>query len=195
MSARFFATAQEFGAWLAEHHTSAPELIVGFYKKGSGKPSLTWPESVAEALCVGWIDGVRRSLDEESYQIRFTPRRAGSIWSSVNIALAESLIAAGRMQPAGLAAYAARQENKSGIYSHEQREAEMPEPYASRLREHAVAWAFFERQAASYKKAVHWWILSAKKEETRAKRLAELIADCEAGRRIPAFTWQKRQEA
>jgi uncharacterized protein YdeI (YjbR/CyaY-like superfamily) len=195
MSPRFFATAAEFGAWLVEHHASAPELVVGFYKKGSGKPSLTWPESVAEALCVGWIDGVRRSLDEESYQIRFTPRRPGSVWSSVNITLAETLIAAGRMQPAGLAAYAARKENKSGIYSYEQREAELPEPYASRLREHATAWAFFERQAASYKKAVHWWILSAKKEETRAKRLAELIADCEAGQRIPAFNWKKRPEA
>src|SRR6266545_8054500 len=130
MKARFFKTPAEFRAWLEANHSSSAELWVGFYKKGSGKPSITWPESVDEALCFGWIDGIRKSLDETSYTIRFTPRKSQSIWSAVNIGRADELIKQGLMMPTGMAAFEARKENKSGIYSYEQRSAELPETYA-----------------------------------------------------------------
>ncbi len=191
MSPAFFETPADFRAWLAEHHAAATELLVGFYKKGSGRPSLTWPESVDEALCYGWIDGVRRGVDAGSYTVRFTPRKAGSIWSSVNIEKVRVLTELGRMQPAGLAAFEARKADRSGVYSHEQGDVAMPEPYLGLLRADAAAWAFFERQPASYRKAASWWVASAKKDETRRKRLDALVAFSAQGERVPQFTWKK----
>jgi uncharacterized protein YdeI (YjbR/CyaY-like superfamily) len=187
----FFPTPAKFREWLEKHHAKADELLVGFYKKDSGKPSINWPESVDEALCFGWIDGIRKSIDKISYTIRFTPRKAGSIWSSVNIKRAQALIEQGRMQPAGLRAYQARRENKSGIYSYEQRRAELEEPYNRLLKKNKAAWSFFQEQPASYRKAVSWWITSAKKEETRLKRLEKLAACSVKGQRIPEFTPRK----
>jgi uncharacterized protein YdeI (YjbR/CyaY-like superfamily) len=173
---RFFPTPADFRKWLEKNHDTATELWVGFYRKGSGKPSITWPESVDEALCFGWIDGIRKRIDEISYKIRFTPRRRGSIWSAINIKRARELTKEKRMRPAGLTALAARIENKSGIYSYEQRTAELPEPYVSALKKNKAAWDFFQAQPLSYRKMMSWYIVSAKKEETRSQRLKKLIA-------------------
>ncbi len=170
--------------WLRQNHASADELWIGFYKKASGKPSITWPESVDEALCFGWIDGLRQSIDAESYQIRFTPRRRGSIWSAVNIRRVAALTNEKRLQPSGLRAFAARKENKSGIYSYEQRSAELAEPYRGLFQRNKVAWEFFEAQPPSYRKALSWWVVSAKQETTRQGRLRKLIAESAAGRRL-----------
>jgi uncharacterized protein YdeI (YjbR/CyaY-like superfamily) len=161
---------------------------VGFYKKDSGRASITWPQSVAEALCFGWIDGIRKSIDDISYKIRFTPRKSRSTWSTVNIKRAGELVEQGLMQPAGFKAFAARLENRSGIYSYEQRSAELPDQYGKKLKQNAVAWKFFHAQAASYRKAANWWVLSAKQEETRLKRLDKLIQYSARGERIPQFT-------
>jgi uncharacterized protein YdeI (YjbR/CyaY-like superfamily) len=184
----FFATPADFRAWLAEHHADAQELLVGFYKKGSGRPSITWPESVDEALCFGWIDGVRKRIDDVSYTIRFTPRKPRSTWSAVNIRRVEELTRLGRMQPAGLAAFAARTEDNSGIYSHEQPRAELDPASEQQFRANQQAWDFFQAQPASYRKAAIWWVASAKKEETRCKRLATLIDDSANGRTIRMLT-------
>jgi uncharacterized protein YdeI (YjbR/CyaY-like superfamily) len=172
---RFFRAPPQFRKWLESNHKTSAELWVGFYKKSSGKVSITWPESVDEALCFGWIDGIRKSVDKVSYKIRFTPRRRGSIWSAINIERAQKLTKEGRMRTAGLKAFAARIENKSGIYSYEQRRAELEEPYATIMKNNKAAWDFIQMQAPSYRKAVRWWIVSAKKEETRLKRLERLI--------------------
>lgn len=187
MEPTFFASAADFRRWLEENSSTAGELIVGFYKTGSGRPSLTWPESVDEALCFGWIDGVRKRIDDASYLIRFSPRRPGSVWSAVNIASAERLIAAGRMTPAGLKAFENRKENKSGIYSYEQRRAELEEPYNTLLQQNEAAWTFFQSQPPSYRKGVSWFILSAKQEATRLKRLEKLIEYSAKGERLPEF--------
>lgn len=157
---------------------------MGFYKKGSSRPSITWPESVDEALCVGWIDGIRKSIDGESYQIRFTPRRRGSIWSAVNIGRVAALTKGKRMRPAGLKAFAARKENKVGIYAYEQRTAELAEPYRAQFQQNQVAWDFFQAQPPSYRKTMSWWIVNAKQETTRQSRLRQLIAESAAGRRL-----------
>jgi len=167
-------------------------LWVGFYKKDSGKPSITWPESVDQALCFGWIDGLRKSVDEETYTIRFTPRQPGSVWSAVNMRRVEELKEQGLMQPGGLRAFAARRENRSGIYSYEQRGDQLAEPYRATLAQNEAAWDFFQKQPASYRKAAGWWVVSAKKEETRRKRLETLIVDSAAGRTIPQFTRLKK---
>ena len=184
MDITFFPTADDFRAWLDEHHGRERELLVGFYKKHTGRQSITWPESVDEALCCGWIDGIRRSIDADSYSIRFTPRKPRSIWSAVNIARMEALIAEGRVRPAGLSAFEARRENRSGIYSYEQRSVELPDPYHAMLRENKAAWEFFSAQPASYRKIAFWWVISAKREATRMKRAAELVTDSAAGLRI-----------
>jgi len=173
-----------FRRWLAANHAKSKELWVGFYKKSSRKPSLTWPESVDEALCFGWIDGVRKSIDEESYMIRFSPRQPNSIWSAVNIRNVERLIKQKRMQPAGMKAYRARKEYRSGIYSYEQRSPELVEPYAGALRRNQAAWKFFQAQPPSYRKMINWWIVSAKREETRLKRLETLIKTSAKGQRV-----------
>jgi uncharacterized protein YdeI (YjbR/CyaY-like superfamily) len=172
---KFFRSPSDFRNWLEKNHGSARELWVGFYKKASGRPSITWPESVDEALCFGWIDGVRKRVDEFSYQIRFTPRRRGSIWSAINIKRASELKKEKRMQPAGLEAFAARIENKSGIYSYEQRPVELPEQYAKLFKKNKIAWGFFQAQPPSYRKLMSWYIVSAKMEETKCKRFEKLI--------------------
>jgi|SRR6185295_16713843 len=186
----FFPSPAHLRRWFEQHAETALELHVGYWKKGSGKPSVTWPESIDEALCCGWIDGVRRSLDEESYTVRFTPRKPGSIWSPVNIRRVGELTAAGRMRPAGLAAFEKRREYRSGTYSYEERSADLPEPYAGRFSRHPAAWDWFRQQPPSYRKAVIWWIVCAKKEETRLARLETLIRESAAGRRIE--TMKKR---
>ena len=184
----FFATPADWRAWLEEHHAGEREVLVGFWKKGSGRPSITWPESVDEALCFGWIDGVRRRIDDESYSIRFTPRKARSIWSAVNIARVAELTEQGRMQPAGLAAFARRSDDRSGIYSYERDDAAvLPEAYERRLRENAAAAEFFDRQPPSYRKVALHWVSSAKKEETRLRRLDQLVAESAQGRRLKQF--------
>jgi uncharacterized protein YdeI (YjbR/CyaY-like superfamily) len=184
MKPAFFKTQSDFRRWFEKHHDSSKELLVGFYKKGSGRPSITWPESVDEALCFGWIDGIRRSIDDVSYTIRFTPRRKSSIWSAVNIKRAGELIDQGLMKTAGLKAFQARKENKSGIYSYEQRTERLPDPYARQFKKNKTAWAFFQAQPPGYRKIAGWWIVSAKKEETRLKRLDKLIEESAENRRI-----------
>ena len=187
MTPTFFRTADEFREWLQVNHGSATELLVGFHKKASGQPSISWPESVDEALCFGWIDGVRHSIDDNSYTIRFTPRLPGSTWSSVNVRRARTLSAGGRMVPAGVAAFEARTENRTGQYSYEQRPDELIEPYAGMLASHAPAHRFFSHQAPSYRRAAIWWVISAKKEDTRRERAQTLIELSAQGRQIPQF--------
>lgn len=185
MKPKFFATPDEFRAWLEEHHAQASELLVGFYKKGSGKPSITWPESVDQALCFGWIDGVRRRVDDRSYTIRFSPRKPTSIWSAVNIRRAHDLNRLGLMQPAGRKAFERRDEEKSAIYAYEQRHsAVLPDAYEKQFRANSKAWAFFCSNAPWYRRTATYWVVSAKRDETRLKRLEILIRDSAAGRRI-----------
>jgi uncharacterized protein YdeI (YjbR/CyaY-like superfamily) len=185
MDAVYFATAEDFRAWLAEHHATATELLVGFHKKGTGTPSLTWPESVDEALCYGWIDGVRRRVDDARYTIRFTPRRPRSIWSAVNVARVAELVREGRMQPAGLAAFERRAPENTGVYAYEQRRhAELTPEMERRFRADDAAWSFFQAQAPFYRRTITFWVTSAKKEETRQARLAALIAASAEGRRL-----------
>jgi len=186
---KFFATPDEFRSWLEQHHDDQKELWVGFYKKGSGRPSITWPEAVDEALCFGWIDGIRKSVDADSYANRFTPRTARSTWSAVNIKRAKELQRDGRMSPAGLKAFSARSDERSAIYSYEQRHGAVLEPeHERRLRANEAAWEFFQAQPPSYRKAAAWWIVSAKKEETKERRLATLIECSALGRRVPPLT-------
>ena len=184
MKPAFFRSPPELRKWFEKNHATLPELWVGFYKKDSGRASITWPESVDEALCFGWIDGIRKSVDEVSYKIRFTPRRQGSIWSSVNVKRATALTEEGRVRPAGAKAFAARRENKSGIYAYEQRRAELEEPYNRLLKKNKAAWDFFQAQPPSYRKTLSWWVVSAKQEETRLKRLEKLIEESARGRRM-----------
>lgn len=188
MTPIYFESPADFRAWLDEHHDRAEALLVGFHKKGSGRPSLTWPESVDEALCFGWIDGVRRAVDADRYTIRFTPRKPGSIWSKVNVAKVRVLLERGLMRPAGIAAFALREEGRSGIYSHEQDDVELPEPYLATLRADEAAWGFYQGQPASYRKAANWWVASGKQEKTRLARLEKLIAHSGRGERVPQFT-------
>ena len=194
MKPRFFATPAEFRAWLEAHHERASELLVGFHKTKTGKPSLTWPESVDEALCFGWIDGVRTSLGDTSYTIRFTPRRPTSHWSAVNLKRVNELVAQNRMRPAGLRAYARRAEGTSGRYSYEQRHTiELPPSALATLRANRAAWSYFHAQSPSYRAAATHWVMSAKKEDTRVKRLAILVDSCAAGRPIPPMRWVKNK--
>jgi uncharacterized protein YdeI (YjbR/CyaY-like superfamily) len=189
MDPTFFTTPAAFRAWLERHHATERELLVGFYKKGSGRPSITWTESVDEALCFGWIDGVRRSIDGDSYSIRFTPRQKRSIWSAVNIKRAGELEELGRMTPAGRAAFAKRTDDRSAVYSHEQRKRPQFEPAQQRRFEaDAPAWDWFQRQAPSYRRQATHWVTSAKRPETRERRLATLIADSAAGRTVGPLT-------
>ena len=181
---KFFKTPSAFNQWLAANHAKSKELWVGFYNKRSSKPSITWPESVDEALCFGWIDGVRKNIDEESYKIRFSPRKPGSIWSAVNNRNVERLINEGRMRPAGLKAFAARKEYRSGIYSYEQRSPELVEPYLGKLKRNKAAWKFFQAQPPGYRKIMNWWVVSAKQEATRLKRIEKLIEESAQGRRM-----------
>jgi uncharacterized protein YdeI (YjbR/CyaY-like superfamily) len=183
MKPTFFSKPSEFRKWLEKNHGKETELWVGFYKKDSGKPSITWPESVDEALCFGWIDGIRKSIDESSYVIRFTPRKPGSIWSAVNIKKMSELEKKGLVYPAGKAAFAKRDAKKSEVYSFEQENVSLGD-YEKVFKKNKKAWSQFEAMAPSYKKAAIWWVVSAKQETTREKRLAALISDSEAGLRI-----------
>jgi uncharacterized protein YdeI (YjbR/CyaY-like superfamily) len=182
----FFATPADLRTWLKANHEAEPELLVGFHRVGSGKPSITWPESVDQALCFGWIDGVRRSMDGTSYTIRFTPRRPGSTWSLVNIRRARELIAEGLMSPAGLKALESRADDSSGIYSYEQRrDAELDDSQQAFFQANEKAWSFFQEQPPWYRRAAAWWVVSAKREETSTKRLATLIECSERGQAVP----------
>jgi uncharacterized protein YdeI (YjbR/CyaY-like superfamily) len=184
MKPRFFATPAAFRAWLAKHHASAKELVVGFHKRHTGKPSLTWPQSVDEALCFGWIDGVRRRLHDGAYSIRFTPRKPTSTWSAINVARVAELERAGRMTDAGRRAFAARSAEKTGIYSYERATAKLAPHEARVLAANRAAASYFAAQPPWYRRACTHWIASAKRDETRARRLAQLIADSAAGRWI-----------
>jgi uncharacterized protein YdeI (YjbR/CyaY-like superfamily) len=185
MQATFFATADDFRAWLAQHHETERELLVGFHKKGTGRPSITWPESVDQALCFGWIDGVRRRLDDDSYCIRFTPRKARSTWSVVNVKRMQELVEDGLAAPAGVAAFERRADDRTAIYSYEQRKVAQLDPEDERrFRANERAWAYFESEAPSYRRAAIHWVTSAKRPETRERRLTQLVADSQAGQRI-----------
>jgi uncharacterized protein YdeI (YjbR/CyaY-like superfamily) len=173
---------------LERNHDAAQELWVGFYKKGSGKPSITYPEAVDEALCFGWIDGVRRSLDEDSYVNRFTPRTKTSSWSAVNIKRAKELIEMGRMTPAGLAAFEKRSEKRAAAHSYQRQNAALPREYEKQIRANRRAWTFLSAQPPSYRKAAAWWIVSAKRPETQLKRLTTLIEDSENQRTVSPLT-------
>jgi len=188
MEPLFFATPAAFRKWLEKNHASAAELLVGFHKKGSDKPSMTWPESVDQALCYGWIDGVRRRIDDDSYSIRFTPRKAISNWSAINIARVAELTMLGLMRPAGLRAFEKRREDKSSIYAYENAVRTLDPSDEKTFRANRKAWQFFNAQVPSYRRVCIYWVTSAKKEETRARRLATLIDDSANGRRLGVVT-------
>ena len=181
---QFFRDAPAFRKWLQKHHASASELWVGFYKKGSGKRSISYPEAVDQALCFGWIDGIRKARDEESYVNRFTPRRKGSVWSAVNIKRVGELQEAGFMTPAGLKVFNERDEAKTNRYSFEREHVQFSPEQLARFRKNKRAWAFFESQPPSYRRPATWWVISAKQAATQERRLAQLIADSAAGLRI-----------
>lgn len=186
---QFFATLADWRAWLEEHHADTEEFWVGFHKRDSGRPSITWPESVDGALCFGWIDGVRKSIDATSYKIRFTPRKPRSIWSAINIKRANELSNLGQMHSSGLAAFEKRDGDRSAIYAYEQRKtAKLPSEFEKQFRKNSEAWKFFQSQPPWYQRTSTYWVISAKREETRVKRLATLI-DCSAHKRnIPSLT-------
>jgi len=184
MPVRFFATPADLRAWFDEHHAIERELWVGFHKRASGKPSVTWSESVDEALCVGWIDGIRKRIDAGAYKIRFAQQKPTSVWSKINMDKVAMLKKAYRMRPAGLKAYEARRPNKVGIYAYEQRSPQLDEPYRSLLKKNEAAWKFFEAQPPSYRKVIGWYIHSAKKEETRLARFRKLAAASARGKRL-----------
>jgi uncharacterized protein YdeI (YjbR/CyaY-like superfamily) len=185
MKPKFFATPADFRRWLETNHASETELWVGFYRKSTGRPSITWPEVVDEALCFGWIDGVRKTLDAESYVNRLTPRRPRSNWSAINTRRAKELIKTGRMRPAGLKAFNARLPARAGAYSYEQRHEANLTPEAERkFKSNKRAWKFFESQPPGYRRIAIWYVVSAKQEATQERRLLRLINDSAAGRRI-----------
>lgn len=184
MQPLFFSNPSEFRQWLTDNHLKETELYVGFYKVGSGKPSMTWSQSVDQALCFGWIDGVRKSLGPDSYCNRFTPRRPTSNWSEVNIQKVKELTEQGLMQPAGLEAYSKRKEKKSGVYSFENEPTELPVYFSNKFKANQTAWEFFSTQAPSYQKTIAHWILSAKQEKTQMARLDKTIVESEKQRRL-----------
>lgn len=193
MKVVFFPTQKDLGKWFAKNHKKEKELFVGFYKISSGKPSITWPQSVDEAICYGWIDGLRKSLDEESYCIRFTPRNPKGNWSAINIKKAEELIKSGKMKPAGLALYNLREEEKSKIYSYENVVVEFEKSFKKIFKANKKAWEYFNSMPPSYRKITTRWVMSAKQEVTRIKRLNELINDCASGKKIKAMNYGKNQ--
>lgn len=184
MSPTFFSSPDKFNAWLKKNHAKETELLVGFYRVNSGKKSITWSESVDEALCYGWIDGVRKTLDEESYTIRFTPRKSTSNWSSINIKKMAALIKEGRMQPSGLKAYEQRTEGRSKIYSYEKEPANLEPQMEKEFKKHKKAYAFFQALAPGYRRLAIHRITDAKQETTRQKRFLQFVKDCEAGIKV-----------
>lgn len=192
--AAYFATPADLRAWMDANHATAGELWVGYYKKGTGTPSITWPESVDEALCVGWIDGVRKRVDDERYVIRFTPRKAGSTWSAVNVARVDVLTREGRMHEAGLRAFAQRAAENTAIYAYEQGDVALSPEYEQRFRADGSAWEYFQARPAGYRKTATHWVVSAKREETRQSRLATLIDHSRDGRTLAQFTRPDRKQ-
>ena len=184
MEPTFFATQKDFRKWLEKNHQKADELLVGFWKVGSGKPSMTWSESVDQALCFGWIDGVRKKVDEEAYTIRFTPRRPKSIWSRINIDKVERLTKEGLMHPFGLAAYEKKEDHRAVVYSYENHPKEFDPKYEKAFRKQKEAWAYFEKQPAGYRRLMIYRVMSAKQEATRQSRLEKLIAASMEGKRL-----------
>lgn len=187
MTPLFFPTPAGLCRWFEENHATATELFLGYYKVGAGRPSVTWPESVREALRFGWIDGVRRSLDADRYMIRFTPRKPGSVWSAVNIRHVGELTEQGLMHPAGLAAFEKRRHEKSEIYAYEQKEVAFSPEYEALFRARPQAWEQFQKMPKSYRTPATWWVMSAKQEATRLKRLETLIDDSAAGRKLKQY--------
>jgi uncharacterized protein YdeI (YjbR/CyaY-like superfamily) len=188
LDAIYFESPQAFRDWLAKNHEGESEVLVGFWKRGTGKPSLTWPESVDQALCYGWIDGIRRSVDADRYTIRFTPRKQRSTWSNINIKRVGELKELGLMTQAGLKAFEARTAERSGAYSFENRGVMLSPEYEKRFKANRKAWAWFEKQAPWYRRTSVFWVMSAKREETRERRLKTLIEQCEAGQTIGPLT-------
>jgi uncharacterized protein YdeI (YjbR/CyaY-like superfamily) len=185
---RFFKSGSDFRRWLHEHHDNATEIWIGFYRKDSGKGGITYKEALDEALCYGWIDGIRKKLDDDSFTNRFTPRKKNSIWSNVNVEHVARLKREGRMMPAGVAAYNAKDEKRAGVYSFERERAELEPAMKKRFRQDLRAWKFFESQPPYYRRIAAWWIISAKRDETREKRLAQLIAVSGKEQRLAPFT-------
>ncbi|MFZ1806784.1 MAG: YdeI/OmpD-associated family protein [Cyclobacteriaceae bacterium] len=193
MKPKFFPKPVNFRIWLEKNHTRKTELLVGFYKKDSGKPSITWPESVDEALCFGWIDGLRKSLNDESYTIRFTPRKEKSHWSAVNLKRFAELRKSGLIQPSGLRAFERVESRNSKQASFEQEKVTLDKKFETKIKSNKKAWAYFQQLAPSYKKASIWWVISAKKEETQWKRLNILIKSSEAQEKIPQLQISKKK--
>ncbi|MCC7451517.1 MAG: YdeI/OmpD-associated family protein [Anaerolineae bacterium] len=192
MDAAFFESQADFRHWLMSNHAAANELWVGFYKKDSGQTGITYAQALDEALCFGWIDGVRKRIDDNRFMNRFTPRKPRSIWSQVNTARAEELIRLGLMQPAGLKAFETRDQEKARQYSYEARNRPLDAQYEQQFRANQQAWDFFQAQAPSYQRAANWWVMSAKKEETRLRRLVTLIGDSAKGQRLAAVTYSPK---
>jgi uncharacterized protein YdeI (YjbR/CyaY-like superfamily) len=184
MQLKFFSSPEKFREWLERNHDSATELLLGFHKKSSGKKSVTYAEALDEALCFGWIDGVRKNLNETSYTIRFTPRKPTSIWSNVNVKHVERLKKEGRMHRSGLEAYERRAPERTGIYAFENAPRELPPEYEKTFRQNKSAWKFFQEQPPGYKRLMVFRTVSAKKEETRLRRLKQLIESSEKGERM-----------
>lgn len=185
----FFASQSDFRKWLAKNHEKATELFVGYYKAHSGKPSMTWSQSVDQALCFGWIDGVRKSIDKDSYFIRFTPRKPTSIWSAINIKKVEELTGKGLMHPKGVLAFEKRKEHKSKIYSYEKEPVILSAEFAGVFKANKEAWTFFQSLAPSYQRSAIHWVMTAKQRATSIKRLNELIKDSEAKRKIKRLSY------
>lgn len=194
MKPRFFASKSDFREWLEKNHDTVPELWVEYYKKKTGIPSITWPESVDEALCFGWIDGIRKSIDEQRYKIRFTPRREDSNWSAVNIQRVEELKKQGLMRPPGIKAFKNKKGKNSEQYSYEGRNVKLKKEYQNKIKSNNKAWKFFKALAPSYRKASVTWVMSAKKEETRERRLGVLIKSSEQGQKIPPLVISKKNK-
>ena len=184
----YFVSTDELRDWFDENHQTATELWLGYHRKATGRPTVTWSDAVDEALCVGWIDSVRYRIDDERSAQRFTPRRKGSIWSAINVAKVATLTEQGRMRPAGIAAFEARTPEKTAIYAYEREAAAFSEEETERFRADGAAWADWERRPPSYRKTATYWVTSAKRAETRERRLTSLIADCAAGRKPNALT-------
>ena len=185
---RFFDTADDLRAWFEQHHETAPELFVGYWKKGSGRTGVSHPEAIEQALCFGWIDSISRRIDDASYNVRFTPRRKGSVWSEVNVAKIAELTGRGLMRPAGVRAFESRKPGAPPAYSYEQGGAELAEAQIAQFSANSAAWEWFGKQSAYYRRAASHWVISAKRADTRERRLAQLIADSAAGRRVPPLT-------
>ncbi|MGH2384528.1 MAG: YdeI/OmpD-associated family protein [Candidatus Limnocylindria bacterium] len=191
---RIFPTAAEFRAWLEGNHDSVTELWVGYYRKSVPKTSMTYREAIDEALCFGWIDGLGRRIDDEVHANRFTPRTKRSTWSAVNVARIGELMAAGRVHPAGIRAFEARTIDNTAIYSYENRPPDLPEAYLAELRANAAAWSWWQAQTSGYRRTATWWVVSAKQEATRDRRLATLIEDCVAGRMISSMRYGRNAD-